>query len=258
MKYPGKSFGSVLSVLVLMSIHIADAANVVPANAFVIPDGKRLQKREIGHVPDDSNRASNNEPLFHIQNDGSVLSEDFVHAPGKSEDSLSFEPSVPDGEAPQGGPTLLRTKLAVNRDASIFASYVRDFTSIEDRLDSTSSVSLILAPTDDAVSALPTKPWEFPNSVPKGDEKAADKAIRSNVKSFILSHLYLGNIEDGAGTFGFESANGLRITVVRDDNDKLTVSTRTSAGKEIKANVVSVTEADNGKIWLLDSSLVRP
>jgi len=165
---------------------------------------------------------------------------------------------MPNGEAPQTGPTLLRTQLAVSQEISIFASYVRDFASLEARFNDNKSFSIVLAPSNDAVTSLAAKPWEFPNKV-GGGEQEQDRAARNNILSFISHHVYLGDDvsekalnEDGECILTTESGD---VLFVQRRADKFTVAL---TDRSIVANVIKARNVENGVFWVLDHSLAVP
>ncbi|ANB12322.1 hypothetical protein AWJ20_572 [Sugiyamaella lignohabitans] len=187
---------------------------------------------------------------------------------------------MPNGESPQAGPTLLRTQLAVNRDISIFASYVRDFASLEARFNDNSEFSLVLAPSNAAISSLSSKPWEFPTPVSNDHntpEEEKDRIARHNVMSFIAHHLNLvrsGDENDATSKdrilstdddeFHLLAESGDDLIVKRQSvespDDKVFTVTIGSSDQEspIVVNVTQVKQVDNGAIWVLDGSLSRP
>lgn len=226
---------------------------------FVVTD--RLPKREVSHSNDRPvSHGDSGEPLFHIQDSGMDKQGDPDLNPPKP-DSGDIGHAANEDE-PQAGPPLLRTKLAVNQDAQIFASYVRDFASIETRFNDRDQYSVVMAPSDAAIEKLNAKPWEFPEHVdPSLSPEEKDRLARKNVKSFITNHIHYGDFDGAVSILGQKEPDYFDITTeagttikVEPSDDKLKLTT--SDG--IVATVYKAEKVDNGAIWILDSCLVAP
>jgi len=237
---------------VIASIQLSvGAKNVFTPGTFKSSDSKRdLERRLESDKPDNMPK---DWKFLVPENEQIVL-------PGSGKQPIdSFEP-LP-GE-PRKGQTLLRTELDISKDISIFAGYVRDYQFLQNIFDNGDSFSVVLAPSDMAVSALESKPWEFPIPVTGKDEAKNERAIRSNILSFIYHHLHFGKIDD-LRSGGKESSliletnqkyEPVRIEVRR-TQESFTVTTLDN--HPIVANVIDVHEVDNGVIWILDKALVR-
>lgn len=72
---------------------------------------------------------------------------------------------------------------------NIFSGFCRDIGAVANRLSSSSTSTILLAPVNSAIEGLPRKPWEDPNDavVYEGDD-GKDKA-QENLKKFVESHI---------------------------------------------------------------------
>lgn len=252
--------------LLLFSAVVCDAGFISNVEGYFkrSSSDNQYHKREVGHSDTAPPKyEENGEPLFHIQDNNMGVSYDTVNdadmSPPKPGSGNAMNAAEED---PQVGPTLLRTKLAVNQDAHIFASYVRDFASMEKRFNDQDQYSVVMAPSDEAVEKLGAKPWEFPQPIDSSkSEKERDKIAKSNVRSFLNNHLHYGDFggqisilgQDEPKTFELSTEAGTNILVEpKDDKLKLT----TSDG--IVATVYKAEKVDNGAIWILDRALVSP
>lgn len=232
---------------------------VANVHDFVVAD--KLPKRELGHSNSEpATQGDDGEPLFHIQDSSMDESMDSDLNPPKP-GSGDVNQAATENE-PQTGPPLLRTKLAVNQDAQIFASYVRDFASIETRFNDKNQYSVVMAPSDSAIERLGAKPWEFPERVDPGlSPEEKDRLARKNIKSFITNHIHYGDFDGAVSILGQKEPEYFDITTeagttikVEPSDDKLKLTT--SDG--VVATVEKAEKVDNGAIWILDNSLVSP
>lgn len=151
------------------------------------------------------------------------------------------------GEGPQKGPPLLRTSLAVDRELSIFAGYVRNFASLEKWFDSKTTYTVVLAPTDRAVTSLPRKPWQFPRPITSTTpEDQQDSIARDNIQSFVEHHLHMGPLPTDSAQYMLEMQSG---DVVNVNGDDVSIEDR-------HVHVSRRVKVSNGEIWVLDQSLV--
>lgn len=185
-----------------------------------------------------------------------------LFAPPKMEHSNQIY--IPEGEQPQSGPTLLTSSLSIMKDISVFASYVRDNVEISSRFNNKKEQSIVFAPTDEAIESLSLKPWQFPTSVEEDSksEQEIDEITKSNLNDFITSHIIDGTIPfsslEGADKgVQFVSKNGKNIKLVNDNGDYYV--TAVTDGKDQEwVKVLSTTNADNGAILVIGSSLSLP
>lgn len=200
------------------------------------------------------------EPLFHIQNSDKNL--DLVPqkpliVPEVGQDFVDMPQDEPDNH----GSVLLKTQLAVTREIAIFASYVRDVESLQERFNDEKTYSIILAPSDSAVRSLIKKPWAFPSPV---DEKLPDERkeqiIRNNVRTFIAEHIHFGDLDTAAALGKTVFTQKLRMetgrVVVINKFDEL-CSVEDEEGN-ILATITSASRVKNGVIFVLDQALVKP
>lgn len=163
------------------------------------------------------------------------------------------------GEHPQSGPTLLTSSLAVNKNISVFASYIRDDIDMATSFNSRTHQFVVFAPTNSAIELLPLKPWQFPAPVDGSDEKEMDRITSSNLLDFIASHVVSGEVpfeslQDRQRGVQLVSTNGKLIKLVNDNGDYYV----NAAGSRDWVKVQSVAHADNGVILVIGHSLSVP
>ncbi|QLQ81566.1 hypothetical protein HG537_0F03270 [Torulaspora globosa] len=91
-------------------------------------------------------------------------------------------------------PVSLDSKLTSMKETTVFFSYVREDVGLSTRLSDENEDLIILAPSNDAISKLSKKPWQFPRDVEsleasEASEKEIDSTIRQNVLQFVRSHV---------------------------------------------------------------------
>jgi hypothetical protein len=200
------------------------------------------------------------EPLFHIQEGGNPfgsMPQSPILIPGLGQDIVD----IPDDHPDDRGPVLLRTQLAVTPDVGIFATYVRDVESLEQRFNDEEKYSIVLAPSDAAVRSLAKKPWAFPTPVDeKLPESEKEQIIRNNVRTFIAEHVHFGNLDAVLAlgntivsqTLKMETG---RIVVLNKFGELCSVEDEEG---NLLATITSASRVKNGVIFVLDSTLVKP
>lgn len=170
---------------------------------------------------------------------------------------------IPEGEEPQKGPTLLTSTISINKDISVFASYVRDNVDVSTRFNSKKLQSIVFAPTDSGIETLPLKPWQFPTAVDETlGEEQVDKIISSNLNDFLFSHVVNGEVpfatldEVKKGVL-FVSENGKSVKLVNDEGEYY-VTAVTNGQNQDWMKVSSVTTVDNGAILVIPRPLSLP
>lgn len=163
------------------------------------------------------------------------------------------------GDEPKIGPSLLKTQLDVNKDITIFSAYIRDFMDFSSRFQDGDSYSVILAPSNEAITKLSAKPWEYPIPV-RGDDQEQDKCIQRNIRTFLEAHMYFGTISgvalcpDDADSTCFITEGGVPIKIQQRGNTMVVKSLIDGT----QAKVLSTKEVKNGVIWVIDTALLRP
>ncbi|EGV66883.1 hypothetical protein CANTEDRAFT_112432 [Yamadazyma tenuis ATCC 10573] len=149
---------------------------------------------------------------------------------------------------------LLQSILPQYTSISVFAGYIRDNSEINEKTESLAESLLIICPTDNAISTKlgGLKPWEFPKSLSEGNE---DEVVESNLSYFVSNHIVM-NFEDLKITERSVKATllsgkqveivqvGEKIGLVSDDGTKI--------------NVIMAKQVDNGYIFIIDDTLVKP
>lgn len=160
------------------------------------------------------------------------------------------------GEAPKGGPTLLRTALTVHPEIYNFVSYIRDSELFAGRFNHENKYSIVFAPTDAALNNLGSKPWEFPTPVEGSSEEEDQKVIESNIANFISSHVSFEK-ELSVGTH-VTTMNGVVVTLAESKNNYKAVLAIDATGRSIVAEVIGHYLTGNGEIYIIDNCLIKP
>ncbi|KAG9245721.1 hypothetical protein BJ878DRAFT_500162 [Calycina marina] len=93
-----------------------------------------------------------------------------------------------------GDTVMLSDVLSRDRAINIFAGFTRDFASVSQRFEDSSSNTTILAPLNSAIMGLPRKPWEDPEDYERhmegvyGGDNGEERAKR-NVRRFVEAHV---------------------------------------------------------------------
>lgn len=243
----------------ILKIAAVLASTVTVVSYIVVP---RPPSDGINRVQDKPSHDDSGEPLFHIQ-ESPLMPQVPNLVPGgrlDQDQEVIDVPGIPEGPDNRG-PVLLRTQLAVTPDITIFASYIRDVQSLEQRFNDENKYSIVLAPSDRAVKSLGKKPWAFPTPVDeKLPDERKDEIIRNNIRTFIAGHVHFGNL-DAVFTEGetivaqrikMESGNTVILNKFGD-----TITVQNEQG-EYLANITSATRVKNGVIFVLDKSLAFP
>jgi len=92
------------------------------------------------------------------------------------------------------GPVIISDALPLTRAVSIFAGLTRDIASIASRFDDAGKNTTVLAPSNNAMMALPRKPWEDAEEYATMGTKAYEgqdgqERANENVKRFVQAHV---------------------------------------------------------------------
>lgn len=132
--------------------------------------------------------------------------------------------AMPDADYPIQPAVRLSDTLGSNRALTMFSSFARRHEATEERLGSGADNTTVLAPLNEAIEALPRKPWEDERDlkalgaqVYEGDE-GRDRADR-NMRRFVEAHLVMQSpwaegekAKTMAGTeVWWEDKNGKRV-----------------------------------------------
>lgn len=105
----------------------------------------------------------------------------------------------PPSETAPNSNVILSDVIGSQRSINIFASFTRDISTVESRLNTAGLNTTVLAPSNSALSALPRKPWEDPADYAQlgsdaYDSKSGgeDRAHR-NLRRFTEAHVVLAS-----------------------------------------------------------------
>ncbi|ODH19199.1 hypothetical protein ACO22_06178 [Paracoccidioides brasiliensis] len=139
--------------------------------------------------------------------------------------------------------------LAKSREVNIFSSLTRDIESVSTRLSNGTSNSIVLAPLNSAIKALPRKPWEDPSDYKHFGEKEAyagkqgeGRAAR-NLRRFVEAHIVPES--PWRANKQVKTVGGGSIYWKQEDDGKIYIYPSKIEVKEI------MTQASNGEVWIL-------
>jgi hypothetical protein len=108
-----------------------------------------------------------------------------------------------DNSPPSTGPpnsnVILSDVIGSQRSINIFASFTRDISTVESRLNTPGLNTTVLAPSNSALSSLPRKPWEDPEDYAKYGAEAYDSKsggedrAHRNLRRFTEAHVVLAS-----------------------------------------------------------------
>jgi hypothetical protein len=123
-----------------------------------------------------------------------IMNHPGIQLPAEEADSNS-----PSTNPPPNSNVILSDVIGSQRSINIFASFTRDISTVESRLNTPGLNTTVLAPSNTALSSLPRKPWEDPEDYAKYgadayDSKSGgeDRAHR-NLRRFTEAHVVLAS-----------------------------------------------------------------
>lgn len=150
---------------------------------------------------------------------------------------------------------LLQSILPQVSQVSIFSRYLRDDDALLLNLGNPEGFTLILAPSDNAISSFSTevglKPWEFPE--PIMDDATDDAVIGRNIDSFVKAHMSIDDPKIKAdNTLSGVLLNGKPFKIVKLVDDAYTLE---FGNKKIA--ISSVHLAGNGIVFVIERVLAE-
>lgn len=175
----------------------------------------------------------------------------------KKRDAMKEDQVVFGNELGDDNTNLLQSMLPQFRDISIFAGYIRDNKEINHKTELIDESMLIIAPTDDSIinKLNGLKPWEFPKALDDGENE--DEIINSNLNYFIANHITLNfndlKVDEEHDSITVKLLCGKSIDIVHNGSDHLEIGVD---GNKIPVELVK--QVDNGYIFIIDDTLVKP
>lgn len=154
-------------------------------------DGKRLPF-DLDRVIDEDSKLLKRDPKrLPLDVDRIINEENRIVKRGKVSNQQDFK--VNKGEY-EMRPVSLDSKLTSLKETLIFFGYARNDIELAAKLSDETQDIIIIAPTNDAISALPMKPWEYPQDIENLESSGAtameiDNAIQHNILKFVRSHV---------------------------------------------------------------------
>lgn len=169
-------------------------------------------------------------------------------------------------------PVSLDSTLPLVKEIELFASYSRNDVELSDLFNDANQDIIIIAPTNNAISQLSLKPWQFPIDIKHLEEKHSseqevDVAIQDNIVRFVRSHVVSYN--DNETSYkklkpGLTLLRSLANNEVSNEGDILLKKDEDglyyiASIKDEKFHLVErIENSSNGVILVIDSCLVWP
>ncbi|KAF2674339.1 FAS1 domain-containing protein [Microthyrium microscopicum] len=159
-------------------------------------------------------------------------------------------PAIFPAQFPMDSPdSTLADRIPRENRIQIFSSLLRDVDSAWGQLSDPAKYCVVLAPTNPALHALPSKPWkEGPDVEAYGEQAYEGEAgitrANNNLKSFVERHVVLA--KDWREGQKAKTISGLEVWWEQKDSSKVIQP------GDIKV-VATADEASNGEVWILDS-----
>ncbi|KAI5961992.1 hypothetical protein KGF57_001532 [Candida theae] len=231
---------------------VAKRKNTFRISDFIHEDSH--DKREAKNVFDIAKYAD----LSNKKRDG----QEILNIPHEAEDTSSLVFTFDSADCYNN---LLQSILPQLKSVSIFAGYIRDNVDLNSRTESLDSNMLIVCPTDDAIENKLSnlKPWEFPTSLEDGStEQEQDKILQSNLQNYLDGHVVTDfqdkiHIEDGDEKIVISKLNNGELLEIKQDAPSQSFSVRVPKQKNW-ISVTTVRQVENGFVFVIDDSLVKP
>ncbi|CDO53090.1 hypothetical protein DV495_004068 [Geotrichum candidum] len=182
-------------------------------------------------------------------------------------DTTSAAPANPEDQQilmaeSNNSPGLLQSSLTQLPEIYTFTGYIRDSQALTSRFNSQDKFSIVFAPTDEALSKLGQKPWEFPTPIPADDnspdsEERDERIIKDNLHTFVSSHVSFAEAPLTVGNH-VTTTNGVVVTLAERDEGRLSLLAIDKHGKTLVADIIKVQTVKNGQVFIIDSSLIKP
>ncbi|EGW34967.1 uncharacterized protein SPAPADRAFT_48028 [Spathaspora passalidarum NRRL Y-27907] len=162
---------------------------------------------------------------------------------------------------------LLQSILPQIRSISIFAGYIRDNQVLNDKTEFVNETMVIIAPMDSAIESKLSglKPWEFPHSLGNvKDQFEQEKLLQENLNGFLNGHI-ITNFESKLIIGSDDDVKLQQVVIAPLNNGKLIKIKQDSITDKFKVkvdrewiDVVLVKQVENGFVFVIDDSLVKP
>lgn len=199
---------AVLGLCTLLESCLVDAKNVASIEQYTDSDGRLhrrfateelpLQRRDPKRLPLDLDRIIEEESRL-VKRDPKrlpldiqeLLNEDSGLRKRGESNQQDFKVNKGDYEMQ---PVSLDSKLTSLKETLLFFGYARNDMKLAAKLADENQDIIIVAPNNDAIRALPKKPWAFPSDIDALESKGAsereiDDATQQNILKFVRSHV---------------------------------------------------------------------
>lgn len=282
------SFSLILSLRFVFLLGLTEAKNIVGIENFHDENG-RLHRRfssddsileardakrlplEIDRIMEENSRLFKRDPKRLPLDINAIIAEEQRIA--KRDQMRSQKDFKAGSKNLHVSPVSLDSKLTSMKETAVFFGYLRDDVQLSAQLCDENEDLIIIAPSNDAISKLGKKPWEFPRDVQsleasEATEREIDSAIRQNILQFVRSHVvayddnHLLN-EYGPGCITLKSLN---FQDSSDHDSKGDILLKKQGDSFYVASIVDkefhrvqkVETAVNGVVLVIDSCLEKP
>lgn len=148
---------------------------------------------------------------------------------------------------------ILQSILPQIQDISIFSASIRDNAYVFTKTEALDQVTVIIAPTNDAISHKldGKKPWEFPLC------PSNEKNVEENSTNFLFGHIienFETNLKLEKQIVKSKLLNGNDLSIKQDVSGKFSIQLNNNDW----INVTQVKQVDNGFVFVIDDVLVKP
>ncbi|KAK6463154.1 hypothetical protein DFJ63DRAFT_108604 [Scheffersomyces coipomensis] len=234
-----------------------DAKNVVDLNAFKIALSEEVKAGKV------SKRAA--KYLIDLSKFQEAVKQEVDSFEKRDEQNpFTFIIDVDDSNS-----NILQSVLPQIQSISIISGYIRDNEEISVKTELTNETMVIIAPTNDAISNNlgGLKPWEFPNPITdKMSDETVEKVLYKNIESFLQNHIVSNfeqnliiNKEDKLIETNLMNGDLLKIKQ-HEETEQFEVQVIRKKHKKSTGwiPVQMVKQVDNGFIFIIDETLVKP
>ncbi|RLV94369.1 FAS1 domain-containing protein [Spathaspora sp. JA1] len=164
---------------------------------------------------------------------------------------------------------LLQSILPQIHSISVFAGYIRDNQVLYDKTEFINETMVIIAPTNTAIDSKLSglKPWQFPNSLTDvKDELKQEELLQENLNSYLNGHI-ITNFESKLIIGNDDDVTVQQVIIAPLRNGKLVKIKQDSISDKFKVklmeerewiDVVLVKQVENGFVFVIEDSLVKP
>ncbi|KAK6200239.1 uncharacterized protein RJT21DRAFT_121133 [Scheffersomyces amazonensis] len=238
------------------AVHKRDAKNIVDLNEF-----KSAIEAEVEDAGFSKRDAKYSVDLTKLQD---AVRHEVESYDKRGEDQFRFIIDEDDSKS-----NVLQSLLPQIQAISIMSGYIRDNEKLSIKTELTNETMIIVAPTNEAIAGKLSglKPWEFPNPITdKMDDETVERILSQNIESFLNNHI-VTNFEQNLSInkedklIETKLVNGDLLKIKQDETTQKFAVEVIHKHKNKSTGwiaVQSVKQVDNGFIFIVDDTLVKP